>query len=124
MTSPLPADPVQAVRAFCAAADTRDAENLERLLHPEFRVVFTAKGSTSAAILPRSAWFGMLREGKLGGVPRDTVILNATSEAGLAVVRATMQGASGRFESSFTVVREPEGYRIVQDAVMFTAPST
>lgn len=112
--------PVGLVRAFAKAADARDGAALERLLHPEFRVVFNLKGSTESAVLPRATWFSMLEAGKLGGVPRTLTIHSSSAEKGLATVVATLDGASGRFESAFTTLEDAGCRRIVQDAVVFT----
>lgn len=113
----------QTVEAFALAADTRDASALELLLHPEFRVVFSMKGSNEASVLPRSTWFGMFHQGKIGGVPRSLTVSSASADRGLSVVMATLEGASGRFESVYTVVRDNSGCRILQDAVIFTPPA-
>ena len=113
----------QAVEAFAAAADTRNAAALESLLHPDFRVVFSMKGSSEASLLSRSVWFSMFNEGKIGGVPRSLTVVSATPDRGLSVVVAALDGASGRFESTYTVVRDAAGCRILQDAVLYTPPA-
>ena len=111
--------PTQIVTAFSTAADARDTDTLERLLHPDFRAVLTVGGG-DALVLSRAAWFGMLRDGKIGGVPRTLRVERAEDDGPVSTVVAALDGASGRFASTFTVVRDAQGRRIIQDALVFT----
>jgi hypothetical protein len=116
--------PTDTVKAFAQAADVREANTLETLLHPEFRVVFSMSGSQDASLLPRATWFKMLGEGKIGGTPRSLTVHSSAQNAGVSTVQATLNGASGRFESVYTVLHTPSGCQIVQDAVVYTPPAS
>ncbi|MCB9676348.1 MAG: nuclear transport factor 2 family protein [Alphaproteobacteria bacterium] len=109
--------PVQAVEAFVKAADTRDADALERLLHPAFRAVVHVQGKEGVDVLDRETWLSLLRAGKIGGTERQASVEAVVQGDGIATVKGRLVAPTMRFDSTWTVTSGPT-CQLVQDATV------
>lgn len=121
--APAGADDEAAVRAqvaaFAAAGDARDVPALEGLLHPDFRVAFTVKGKPGLTVMSRAQYLGAAKAGKIGGDTRALTVERARIDGDLALVEGRLVGAKATFSATWTLARTAEGWRLLQDAVVF-----
>ncbi len=122
--SAAPVDDEAAVRAvvagFARAGDARDLPALEAALHPEFRVAFTVKGKGGLTMMSRAAYLDAAKAGRIGGDQRALTVERVRLRGDLAEVEGRLAGAKADFEATWTLVRTPSGWRLLQDAVLFT----
>ena len=105
----------QAVYTFVQSGDAQNVGALDQVLHPEFRVVFQAKGSNDVSNMAREQFLEMFRQKKFGGDQRSVKIRKIDVQGNLAVVRARFQGRQAVFENTLTLVRGSNGWQVIQD---------
>lgn len=114
-------DAVEAViRSFVKAGDDRDTSALGPLLHEQFRVVFRVAGGEGVTVLDRAAYTEMLASKKIGGDARKMRVLSVNEQDGLAEARVRLDGARARFDGHITLVRTDAGWKLIQDATVFS----
>lgn len=117
------ADDEAAVRAlvadFARAGDARDVPAIEAVLHPAFRVAFTVKGKPGLTLMSRADYIGAAKAGRIGGDTRALTIDRVRVQDDLAVVEGRLAGSKADFQVAWTLARTPEGWRLLQDAVVF-----
>ncbi|MEM1025800.1 MAG: nuclear transport factor 2 family protein [Myxococcota bacterium] len=109
-----------AIAAFVQAGDDQDPAALEPVLHPEFRVVFRMAGSNELTVLDRGTYAQLLEAKKIGGDARRLKVLSMKQRDGLAEATVQLDGAKARFEGHMTLVRTPSGWKLIQDATLFS----
>ena len=109
--------PLEAVKHFVQAGDLRDLPGLEQVLHPEFRVV--ARMPDGVSVLPRELYLTLVKGEKIGGVPRKGTYQLVMETQDLATIKGTLDSAAAHFDCTWTVVRGPSGWQVIQDAVVF-----
>lgn len=119
-----PSEASRVAERFARAADARDVETLEEVLHPAFRVVFTVEGSAQAQVMEREAYLAGIRSGTFGGTPRRGEWTTVSLHGALAHVRGTLNGGGAHFESHFIVVKSSDGWQLIEDATVFTPPGS
>src|ERR1044071_2135126 len=72
------------------AADHRDADELQRVLHPDYRGSFTFKGDKTVHHNAKEQYIGLAKDGKIGGVERTVKIKSIDVLDNVGVVRMTM----------------------------------
>lgn len=104
-------------QSFCTAGDQQDASAMEKLLHPDFRTLFTFGQAGEAAQLPRDQYIEMIRAKKFGGDAR-TVQIKSTERVSdnVAYVKASLVGKKATLHSLLILVRHQGHWRIYQDA--------
>jgi hypothetical protein len=107
-----------AINAFVQAADTRDAEKMEAILDPNFRVIFATGGNVSA--LDRATYVSLLQAGKIGGDQRSVSFHDTQLDGLFAHAKATITSPKATFESQYTLIQRDGSWRLLQDATVFT----
>lgn len=110
-------DPTIAVRQFVAAGDRRDAQILASVLHPDFRVL--ARMPDGLQVMDRALYLSLVDQEKIGGVPRETTVHTVLLQGDLATVRGSLASAKADFDCTWTLVRQDDDWRVIQDAVVF-----
>lgn len=111
------------VERFAEAADARDLDALESVLHPDFRVSFVVKGTAQAQAMDRASYLGLAREGKIGGDRRRVKISSVEVNGELAFVRVRLTGAAAQFESMQTLLLSDGQWRVLNETVLFSPKS-
>jgi hypothetical protein len=107
----------QTIHAFAKAGDAQDAEQLDKLLDPNYRVVMNRLfGSTEVSVLPRSVYMDKIKAKEFGGDNRevriDEVIINHT----IATAKATFIGEKMTFISNLQLIQNNQGdWKLVSD---------
>lgn len=112
--------PEAAVRQLAQAADVRDAATTEKLLHTQYRVTFAVRGKPGVNTIDRAGYLGMMKAGKLGGVPRTVDIAWQNSDGQFAQVRGQMKGAHATFETMWTLVLADGRWQVVSESTRMT----
>lgn len=114
----------KAVNAFVTSADVQDADALEKVLHPEFRVVLNRQmGSTETSILDRAGYVGLVRDKKIGGDKRTVNFLHVNTHGNNATVIAEFKGQKAVFHSTLLLVKgTDDNWQIVQDFPDISTP--
>ena len=80
----------EVVAALEEAAARRDVEQLDVLLHPDYRVVANRfRGSETASIISKAAYLAMMADQKIGGTSYDITFGNVLITEHTAVVDLT-----------------------------------
>jgi hypothetical protein len=108
--------PEAAVRALTTAMDGRNAEQVDALLHPDYRVTFAIAGKPGASILDRATYLKLLKAGKIGGAPRTYAAGWSNAHPQFAQVQAVLTGAHARFDMVFTVVKTEAGWQVISES--------
>lgn len=108
-----------AIEQFVQAGDRQNAEHLEKLLHPDYRVVWNMPDKGTTTVLDRATYLTMIREKKIGGDDRQLTIESVEMiEGGNALVRTVLHGEKADFNSLFSLVQDKTGsWLLVQDQV-------
>jgi ketosteroid isomerase-like protein len=110
----------QIIQAFAQASDRSDAEALEQILHPDFRVVFTMKAGTSPTTLSRAQYIQMVRDGKIGGKPRKVELSGFSSSNSFATTKATMTRPDAVFTGVYSLIEQDGRWLLLQEAVLMS----
>jgi hypothetical protein len=102
------------VRQYARAADARDAETMDKVLHDKFRVVASMGGKLVA--LEKTDYVGSLKAGKIGGEPREVRIDTVALSGDYAFADVTLTGKERTFRDHLVLYREASGWRILQNA--------
>lgn len=109
------------VEDFNRAIAANDVTALERVLHPEFRVVanrFPTPDATS--ILPRAVYLKLIADKTIGGTAYTITYHDTNVTKHSATVRATLRASESTMHVTFLIIKTPEGvWQIISDmAVM------
>lgn len=115
------ASATQLIQHFARASDRRDANMLETLLHPAFRVVFNVKPGSVPTVLDRAQYLKMAREGKIGGPDRSVSVANVSLTHGFATGTSRMEHDKASFESVFSLIQVDGQWMLLQEAVLMAA---
>lgn len=102
---------------FVTAGDARNTDQLDTLLHPQFRVVANQlMGSTTVSIITKDQYLTLMKEGKLGGDKRTLQIESVEIIGKNASAKVKITGKALTFESFYHLIQTPEGqWQLVQD---------
>lgn len=108
----------ETLQKFFSAGDHRDLPVLESLLSEQFRVVVTDAEKGVASVLDRAAYLSLIEKKVIGGDMRLMKIDKIVQQLpNVAVVSLTLEGQKANFWNQVTLVKGPEGWKIVQDTV-------
>ncbi|MBR9919244.1 MAG: nuclear transport factor 2 family protein [Bacteroidetes bacterium] len=108
---------IQTVKDFVNAADARNAAALEKILHPNFRVIANQTfGSKELSTMSKSDYLGLIQARKIGGDERSVEIHSLDIKGPNAIVRASFRGQALIFHTYIQLVESPEGtWQIISD---------
>lgn len=109
-----------AITEFARAADARDVAALERVLAPEFRVLFFVRGKDQVVQMSRADYLGAATAGKIGGDTRAVTIEKISVDGPIARADVRLTGAKAEFKASMTLVKTAQGWKLAQDATGMT----
>lgn len=106
-----------AVRQWAAAADRQDADAAAQWMADEFRIVGNRLfGSPDVTTTDKATYLQLLRDKKLGGLPRTLKFKAVTVYGANASVTLEMQSSALRFESFIQLIQGADGnWRLVAD---------
>jgi hypothetical protein len=114
-----PAAAIEAtITKFATAADSQKAEMLEPLLHPAFRVMFCMQAGTTPTQLDRQQFLQMVKDGKIGGKPRTTVVASISIANGFASAKARMLREDSAFHGIYSLVEQGGQWQLLEEAVL------
>ena len=107
----------QLVHAFSEAASEADVTTMDKLLHPEFRVVINQfMGSPEVTIMNKTAYLEGMKVGKIGGKPHTLKVESVEVNGHTAVAKAQMSSEAMTMNIHFSVVQNPEGeWSLIED---------
>ncbi|MEM1320089.1 MAG: nuclear transport factor 2 family protein [Bacteroidota bacterium] len=101
----------KAVTAFATHADNQDVPKMATVLHKDFRAVVNRLfGSEEVALMDKSLYLDLLKQGKIGGAKRTVRIHSIDIEENNAIVRATFQGEQMTFNTFIQLVKDVQGH--------------
>ncbi|MEL6863077.1 MAG: nuclear transport factor 2 family protein [Bacteroidota bacterium] len=105
------------VHAFVQGADERNVQQMDKVLHPEFRaVVNRLMGSEELSLMTKNLYLDLLKKGSIGGDKRTVYIEAIQIENNNAVVRATFKGEKLVFNTFLQLVKAADGqWSIISD---------
>jgi Putative lumazine-binding len=109
---------VQVIETFARAADRRDVEGLERVLHPSFRILFTVDATKPPKQLDRAQFLALVREGKIGGQDRQVQVSAISAGERFATAAARMEHKGASFDGVYALVEQEGRWWLLQEAVM------
>jgi ketosteroid isomerase-like protein len=107
-----------AIQAFISAGDARDSQQMEGILDPNFRVIFSSNSQVSA--LDRATYLSLLQAGKIGGDTRQLELTHTQSEGVFARASANITSPKAHFASEYTLIQRDGQWKLLQDATVFT----
>lgn len=107
----------QAVKTFSLSADKRDSDQMNKILHKDFRAIVNRLfGSDELSTMDKSTYLDLLKQGKIGGDQREVKIQSIHVEANNAVVHAKLHGKALLFETFIQLVKDVEGnWTVISD---------
>jgi len=108
---------VTAVEHFVENVDQRDIKGVDAVLHSNFRAIVNRLfGSEEVAIMDKSLYLDLLKQGKIGGDKREVIIESIHFEGNNALVKATFDGKELGFHTFIQLVQETSGdWKIISD---------
>ena len=115
----------QTIITFTEAAEARNIEQLQTVLHPEFRVVLNRfKGGNNTAILSREAYLGMISAGKIGGDHYEIKIKDVNVHDHTGAARVEWKNEKSIFKLHFLFVQnEANQWQIISDMPIVISPN-
>jgi hypothetical protein len=110
----------QIVEAFADASDRADANALDAILHPGFRVVFSMKAGSPPSTLDRTQYLKMVRDGKIGGKARKIELSGFDTVDGFASIAAKMTRPDAIFNGVYSLIEQDGRWQLLQEAVVMT----
>lgn len=105
---------INAVKEFADAADQRDADRLDKIMHKDYRsVVNRLFGSAEVSIMNKTLYLDLLKKGKIGGDQRSVNINSVNVIGNNAVVNVSLTGKELVFHSFMQLVKAPSGEWLV-----------
>ena len=106
-----------AINAFVTAADTRNTEQLEAILDPQFRIVMNRLfGSANVDVMTRGQYLGKIASGEFGGEARQSSISQVQVNGNTATAVVKLVGSKLTFTSTLVLVQDAKGaWLIVSD---------
>ena len=107
----------QAVINFAKGGDDRNVSLLESVLHKDYRTVLhRAFGGDKTAILDKSTYITMVKNEKIGGIPRKVKVKAIQIAGNVATAKAIMESDKLKFISFYSLVKTPTGqWQLVGD---------
>lgn len=108
---------IEAIQGFIKGADERDLSQLEKVLHPEFRVVANRlMGSDALRIIDRTLYLQLIKEGKLGGDQRTVEVTYVHIVENNATAKVTIKGKALTFQSFYHLVKaDGATWQLIED---------
>ena len=108
---------VSAVNQFVKASDNRNAANLNKVLHHEFRAMVNRLfGSEDMSIMTKDTYLSLIKEEKIGGDDRKVNILKVDVVNHNAYVKAELHGKEYKFTTYILLAERPKGnWQVVSD---------
>lgn len=107
----------ETITAFSKAGDANDANELEKYLDDNYRVVMNRLfGSTEVAVMPRAVYLEKIKTKEFGGDTRKLTIENVLVNGNTASAKVTFAGSKMTFVSLITLVKDDKGaWKLVSD---------
>ena len=94
---------------FAAAADAQQAEVLDKILDPNFRIVMNRLfGSTAVAVMDKTTYLNKIRAKEFGGDKRKVEIEALVINGNTASARVTFSGTKMTFVSFIQLIKTVE----------------
>jgi hypothetical protein len=107
---------IQTVKTYIEAGDSRNAAQLDAVLHSSFRGVFNQLlGSNEVKIVSKEHYLQLIADGKLGGDSRKAEILSVDIVENNAAVKVRLQGKALTFESFYQLIKVNGTWQLIQD---------
>lgn len=110
----------QTIRAFAQSSDRSQADVLDGLLHPDFRVVFSMAAGGKPTTLDRKQYLQMVRDGKVGGAQRQVALSSISVANGFAQGTALMDRPDASFQGVYSLIQRDGQWLLLQEAVLMT----
>ncbi|MEM8528624.1 MAG: nuclear transport factor 2 family protein [Bacteroidota bacterium] len=108
---------IEAVQTFAASADQRNIEQMDVIMHSNFRAIVNRLfGSEEVSIMDKALYLDLLAQGKIGGDEREVTIVSIHFEGHNALVKATLEGKKLRFTTFMQLVQASSGaWKVISD---------
>ncbi|MEM6696989.1 MAG: nuclear transport factor 2 family protein [Bacteroidota bacterium] len=108
---------IEAVEQFVESADQRNVEQMDVIMHSNFRAIVNRLfGSEEVSIMDKALYLDLLKQGKIGGDDRTITIESIHFEGNNALVKASFEGKELVFHTFMQLVRETSGdWKIISD---------
>jgi nucleoid-associated protein YejK len=105
-----------ATMQFIEGGDKSDFAALDAVLHTQYRVLMNRIFGDAVTVLDKITYLQMIKDKKIGGVPRQTQILSVSVTENIAAVELTSNSAQAELHSYLHFIKEPDGkWRLVSD---------
>ena len=101
----------EAIQQFVQGADSQDSNTLATVLHPESQQYYV--GQEGLVRLPRTTYFNLIDQKKIGGTPRELDIESIDLNGNLAVARVKIWNDNARFENYFSLMKVEDEWQII-----------
>lgn len=107
------------IQQFAKAGDEQNVEMLEKVLHPNYRVLWNMPEKGTTSVLDRETYLNLVREKKIGGDARSLTLESVELiNGGNALIKVSMKGGKANFQSLYSIIKDQEGnWLLVQDQV-------
>jgi len=99
------------IQQFVQGADSQDSNSLAAVLHPESQQYYV--GQEGLVRLPRTTYFNLIDQKKIGGTPRELDIESIDLNGNLAVARVKIWNDNARFENYFSLMKVEDEWQII-----------
>lgn len=107
---------IQSVNTYIEAGDSRNAPQLDAVLHSNFRAVFNQLlGSNEVKIVSKELYLQLIADGKLGGDTRKLEILSVDIVENNATVKVKLIGKTLTFQSFYQLIKVDGNWQLIQD---------
>ena len=110
------------VQQFIAGGDHQSVDELEPLLHAQFRVIWNNTAEAKVSPLDRAAYLDLIGKKVIGGDSRKLTVERVVIHKGVnATVLAKSVGEKATFYHSFGLVNTAAGWQLVADLMYMEA---
>lgn len=103
------------IQAFKSAADARNTQAMQQLLHKDFRLFAYIGTASEGMAMDKAGYVGALTAGQIGGVKRSHKILSLDVRGRHAAARVQMESKEFKFDTYMQWVKTDSGWQLVND---------
>jgi hypothetical protein len=107
----------QVIRLFAKAGDQNNADELEKYLDTNYRIVMNQLfGSAEVTVMTREVYLEKIRTKEFGGDTREVTIESITLNGKTAVAKVIFKGTKMTFVSMISLVQDQQGlWKLISD---------
>jgi hypothetical protein len=104
-------------KTFIGEIDSRQVESLENRFHDQFLDHVSVSGISEMIVSNKEKYIQSLREGKIGGIPRNIQIKSLDIIENFGIVTANLESNLMQFQTQYSFLWSDGGWKVIHALV-------